>query len=206
MIAILNGESSDMQRLKQAFDHLGIDAQGVDSADRLERASGIVLPENRSFSRMIRSLRDLALIGPLLRAAADGRPILGISHGMHLLLDVSFEEGQHTGLGLVHGSAARFDLGEHPAARHFSIPHQGWSQVNWTGDCPLTAGLRSGEPFYFDHAYHAEPLDHRVVHARCNHGIDFSAVIWKGRVFGIQFLPEKSEDAGLKVLANFGAL
>lgn len=206
MIAIIDCESCDTRDIKRAFDHLGTDVEVANSVNQLERASKIVIPTSESFPRMVRGLRDSGLVGPLLDAAGGGRPILAISRGMHLLFDVSYEEGQHTGLGLVHGKVIRFDLGDHPVARHFSLPHQGWNQVRWTNDCPLTAGLRSGEYFYFHHAFHAEPLDHTDATAHCNHGIDFAALIWKDRIFGTQFLPEKSEDAGLKLLASFAEL
>ena len=206
MIAIVDCESSDTRGIQRAFERIGTKTAVVNSIDRLERASKIVIPPSASFPRMIRSLRDGGLVGPLLSAASGGRPVLAISRGMHLLFDVCYEEGQHTGLGLVHGKVIRFEFGEHPAARHFSLPHQGWNQVHWTNDCPLTAGLESGEYFYFHHSFHAEPLEHTDTGAQCNHGVDFSALIWKDRIFGTQFLPEKSEDAGLKLLANFAAL
>ncbi len=203
MIAIVDCESCDTQGIQRALDRLDADAAVVQSADGLERASKIVLPPSDSFPRMIRSLRDRGLVGPLLEAAHGSRPLLGISHGMHLLFDVTYEDGQHTGLGLIHGKVIRFDLGKHPAARHFLLPHEGWNRVQWTDDCPLTAGLDSGEYFYFNHARHAEPLDRADATAVCNHGVDFTALVWKGCIFGTQFLPEKSEDAGMKLLANF---
>ncbi|MBN2563447.1 MAG: imidazole glycerol phosphate synthase subunit HisH [Phycisphaerae bacterium] len=206
MIAIIDCESSDTQGLRKAFDHLAAEARVVRSIEDVERASKIVIPNSSSFSRMIRSLRDARLVAPLLRAADDGRAVLGISHGMHLFFDVSHERGQHTGLGLIHGKVTCFDLGNHPAARHFLIPHRGWNEVHWTNDCPLSAALRSGEYFYFDHASYAEPLDEAFASAKTNHGLDFCSLIWKDRIFGTQFLPEKSEEAGLRLLANFAGL
>lgn len=206
MIAILDCETGDLTRVKQALDSLGADARIVNSADGLARAAKIILPNGGSFAKTVRALRDRGLVGPLLRAADQGSHVLALSLGMHVLMDVSFEDGQHTGLGLIAGKAASFDFGTHPAARHFVLPHQGWNQVTWSNGCPLLTGLESGEYFFFDHTHHAEPLDGRIVAGRCNHGIDFAAVLWQGRIFATQFLPERSEQAGLKVLANFLAM
>ena len=206
MIAILDCEAGDAQRIQKAFTSFGADAKVVGSIDGLDRASKLVIPSGSSFRQAARYIRDRGLVGPLLRAIDDGRGILAVSLGLHLLMDVSYEDGQHTGLGAIHGKVARFDFGTHPAARHFVLPHQGWNQVVWSNGCPLLTGLKSGEYFYFDHSYHAEPLDEKTVAARCNHGIDFAAVISQGRVFATQFLPERSGEAGLKLLANFVAI
>ncbi|HVP13836.1 MAG TPA: imidazole glycerol phosphate synthase subunit HisH [Phycisphaerae bacterium] len=206
MIAILECETGDSSRLQKVFASFGADAKVVGFTEGLDRASKIVIPSGTSFRQTVRSVRDRGLVGPLLRAVEDGRAVLAVSLGMHLLMDVSYEEGQHTGLGAIHGKVARFDFGDHPAARHFVLPHQGWNQVVWSNGCPLLTGLHSGEYFYFDHSYHAEPLDERTIAARSNHGIDFAAVLWQGRVFATQFLPERSGEAGLKLLANFLAM
>jgi imidazole glycerol-phosphate synthase subunit HisH len=206
MIAILECEGGDAQRMQKAFASFGADAQVVSSVVDLDRASKIVIPSGNSFPQTARGIRDRGMIGPLLRAIDDGRAILGVSLGFHLLMDVSYEDGQHTGLGAIPGKVARFDFGTHPAARHFVLPHQGWNQVVWSNGCPLFAGLQSGEYFYFNHSHHAEPLDERLIAARCNHGIDFAAAVWQGRIFAIQFLPERSGEAGLKLLANFLAI
>jgi len=203
MIAIIDCESGATEQVRGILTDLGADAQIVSAAEAIGRASKIVLPSTHSFPDMIRSIRDRGFVAPLLHAINEGRPVLGISHGMHLLMDVSYEDGQHTGLGAIHGKATHFDFGEHPAAKHFVVPHQGWNQVNWTDGCPLLAGLNSGEYFYFDHMNHAEPLDRQFITAECNHGIDFAAVLWNRNVFGTQFLPERSEDAGRKLLINF---
>ncbi len=203
MIAIVECESGNSEKVRDILTDLGADAQVVNSGEAIGRASKIVLPSTQSFSETIKRIRDRGFVAPLLTAVNDGRPVLGISHGMHLLMDVSFEDGQHTGLGAIHGKATHFDFGDHPAAKHFVVPHQGWNQVNWTNGCPLLAGLQSGDYFYFDHMNHAEPLDRRVVTAECNHGIDFAAVLWNRNVFGTQFLPERSDEAGRKLLMNF---
>ena len=203
MIAILDCDCERTGGVRKALGGLGVDTVPAKTVDGIERASKLVIPDCRSFKQTAVWIRDRGLVGPLLRAIDRGCPILGISRGMHLLFDVSYEDGQHAGLGVIHGKVTHFDFGTHPAARHFTVPHQGWNQVQWTSDCPLLAGLKPGAYFYFDHTHHPEPLDVRMVPASCNHGIDFCAVAWKGRVFGTQFLPEKSEEAGRTLFGNF---
>ena len=206
MIAILDVPGGGAQALLRAFQRLDADVQAANAIVDVKLAAKIVIPDSDSFPGLIRWLRDSHLVGPILLAAEQGRPILGVGRGLHLLFDVYHDTGQHTGLGLIPGKVIPLDLGRHPAAQHFLIPHRGPNQVRWAGDGPLTSGLPSGEFFFFDHAAHAEPLDAAQVGATCNHGIDFCALAWRERVFGVQFLPEKSEAAGLKILGNFAGL
>ncbi len=206
MITILDYETSMTAEIRQAFEAVGSAPVVAGSIEQLDRASKIVLPPTASFPRAIRSIRDRGFVEPLMRAVDQKRPILGIGHGLHLLFDVSYEEGQHTGLGVIPGKVTRFDFGDHPA--RFSVPpiHQGFNSVHWSTHCPLFNNLASGTPFYFDHAYYAEPLDARAIFAQSNHGIDFSAAVLHGSIVGLQFLPQSSEDPGRQILRNFAAL
>lgn len=203
MIALLDCDGSETLALRRELDRLDSGVRSVQSADELCRASKLIIPHTKSYRRTLANIRDRGLIAPLLAAIDAGCPVLAVSSGLHLLFDVMYDEAQHVGLGVVHGKVAQFDFGVHPAARHFGIPHQGWNQIVWNNDCPLLSGLKNGEYFYFDHACHAEPLDGRYIAARCNHGIDFAAVVRRGDIFGTQFLPERSDAAGQTVLANF---
>jgi glutamine amidotransferase len=203
MIAVIDYDDTNAHAVKQALEAVGASADLVKAQAPIERANKVIFPNCSSFETMIRSVRDGALVRPLFTAIDRGIPVLGIGMGMHLLFDVSYENGQHTGLGVVPGKTTGFDLGTHPAAASFGPTHRGWSPVSWQRDCPLLAGLGSGESFYFDHSFYADPLDSAVMCATCNRGIDFSAMIWQGRLFGTQFLPEKSEKAGQVVLKNF---
>ncbi|MGB9626629.1 MAG: imidazole glycerol phosphate synthase subunit HisH, partial [Phycisphaerae bacterium] len=135
-----------------------------------------------------------------------GRPFLGICLGLQLLFDVSYEDGEHKGLGVLAGKVVRFDFRDIPAARGFKIPHMGWNQVRWDRPCPLLEGLTSGEYFYFVHSYYVEPADPAVRLGRCEYGVTFTAMAWRDNVYATQFHPEKSQRAGLTILRNFVAL
>lgn len=203
MIVILDLEGSEAHRVQTALQDLHAQVNCTSSADAIENADKLVLPHCKSMRCMVTQLRDRGIVIPLLHAIDKGKTVLGISNGMHALLDVVYEEEQCTGLGIVNGAAALFDFGEHPVARHFAGPHTGWNQVRSTKECPLLADVPEGEYFYFDHTSHAVPMNPTAVMAHSNHGMDFTAVMAQDRVFGTQFLPERSGQAGAAVFANF---
>ncbi|MFO0974653.1 MAG: imidazole glycerol phosphate synthase subunit HisH [Phycisphaerae bacterium] len=206
MIAVIDHGAADQGALLRALQRAGADAELVHSADRLDRAARIVLYANGSFASLARGLRDRRLIGSLVRAILEGRPFLGVGAGMHMLLDVSYDDGQHTGLGVVPGKAIPIPYdASHPARRVYRPPHQGWAAVRWNENCPLLRGLTSGESFYFEHACLAQPLDAAVTVGRSNYGVDFCAVLALGRTYAVQFLPQQSQEAGQRLLANFAA-
>lgn len=206
MIVILDLPGGKTEALMRTFEQLGHDTRTTSALAEVERAARIVIPDGEAFPTLLRGLRDRLLVGPILHAAEQGRPLLGIGRGMHALFDVIHDGGQHTGLGLIPGKVVPLDLGRHPAALHFVIPHRGPNQVHWTTEGPLTTNLADGEYFFFDHACHAEPLDTAHLDATCNHGIDFCALAHQDRAFGVQFQPERSEAPGLRFLDNFAAL
>ena len=206
MVGILDCGVTDMAPLMTALGELGVSPTPVSHADGLLRASRLLIPPVQSMPRAIRAFRDQGLVTPLIRVLSSGIPVLAIDSGFHLLFDVCHDGGQHTGLGVIPGKVTRMEYGSHPAAKHFTLPHQGWNQVNWLSPCPIGTGLTGNDYFYFDHASHAEPLDAGVIAGRTNHGIDFTAVGWSGSLFGTQFRPEQSKESGLRLLANFLAI
>ncbi len=206
MIAIVDYETSHAAEVRAAFESVGVTATIAGAIEQLDRASKIVLPPTATFSRAVRSIRDRGLVPPLMRAVDQGRPILGIGHGLHLLFDVSYEEGQHTGLGVIPGKVTRFDFGDHPVRLSVPTSHQGFSSVHWSQPCTLFNGITSGSSFYFDHRFYADPLDPRIISAIAHHGIDFSAAVVQGSIAGLQFLPHLSEEAGRQILRNFAKM
>lgn len=206
MIALLNFASAQTASLQKALQSADISHRLIDAPADLEGAQKLIIPHARSFSRLVAAIRDKGLVGPLIRRLEAGLPTLAIGAGLHLLFDVSHEEHQHVGLGVIHGKVAHFDFGNHPAARHFKAPHQGWNQVHAAVDQPIMQGIDRASYFYFDHVAHAEPLDIRMIAARTNHGVDFASMIRRESIYGVEFLPEKSDQAGVQLLANFASL
>lgn len=199
MIAIVDFGVGNLRSVQKGLAALGHDAVITADADQIETADGIILPGVGAFGDAMVSLRRLGLLSTLRGAARSGKPLLGICLGMQLLFSVSEEHGQHVGLGIIPGHVKRF-------RGDFKIPQVGWNQVHWRRPCPLADGVADGEYAYFVHSFYVEPLDSSVVVGVTDYFIEFPSVVAAGHVFGMQFHPEKSAAAGLRMLSNFASL
>lgn len=206
MIAIIDYGMGNLRSVQKGFQHVGADARIVTSAAEIDGASKVVLPGVGAFADAIKHMRSQGLVEPTMRAIESGRPFLGICLGLQLLFDVSYEDGEYTGLGVVPGKVVRFEFGDVPAARGLKIPHMGWNQLHWDEPCPVLKDVAQGTYFYFVHSYHVQPIEADVRVARSDYGVDFVAMIWRDNLFAMQFHPEKSQENGLKILKNFSEL
>ena len=173
----------------------------------MQNAHGVVLPGVGAFGDAAANLRAAGFEQPLREAVAAGKPLLGICVGMQLLFDESEEMGRHAGLGLIPGRVVRFpgDMAG-PDGRSLKVPQIGWNQLHHDGGDPLLAGVGTGAYAYFVHSYYCAPVDPAYTLATTDYGIDYASVVRRGRVWGIQCHPEKSQATGLRILANFVAL
>ena len=155
-----------------------------------------------AFADAMQKLTDTGLVPVLQRQADGGKPLLGICLGMQLLFDESFEYGKHKGLGFVKGSVSPIadDL-----TQPLKIPHMGWNSLDFKKQSPLFKYINDGEYVYFVHSYYAKNCGDSVI-ATANYGIDMTVAVQNKNVFGTQFHPEKSGDAGLKILAAFAEM
>jgi glutamine amidotransferase len=216
MIAIIDYGMGNLRSVQKGFERVGAQARIVRTADEIRAAEKVVLPGVGAFRDAIGHLREQGLIDPIREAIQSDRPFLGICLGLQLLFDVSYEDGEYAGLGIVPGRVVRFDFTSLPGGRDLKIPHMGWNQVTWSagsvdgepgsGSCPLVKGIESGAYFYFVHSYYVAPADPEVSFGRCRYGHEFTAMIWRGRLFATQFHPEKSQQNGLQLLRNFAEL
>jgi glutamine amidotransferase len=145
---------------------------------------------------------------PFLREyLASDRPFLGICVGMQLLFSGSEEFGRHEGIDFFRGNVVRFP-GDMPARGGgvLKVPHMGWNEVEVIGDPPAFRGIPSGTYFYFVHSYYAAPKVPGDVACRSTYGVPFAAAVSRGNRLAVQFHPEKSQAAGLRLLGNFGRL
>jgi glutamine amidotransferase len=126
---------------------------------------------------------------------------------MQLLFSGSEEFGRHEGIGFFPGKVVRFP-GDMPARDGgvLKVPHMGWNEVEVVGDPPALRGIPSGTYFYFVHSYYAAPEDPGSVVCRSTYGVPFAAAVGRGNRLAVQFHPEKSQTAGLRLLGNFGRL
>ncbi len=196
MITIVDYGSGNLRSVQKAFERLGAAACITDDANRVAEAERLVLPGVGAFGDAMRELHQRGLVEPILAHLRADRPFFGICMGLQLLFETGWEGGQHQGLGVLEGDVARFDL---PSG--FKVPHMGWNTVAWRDGGGRAA--RAEEYFYFVHAYHARPRDETVMAAVTEYGGPFCSAITRGRLFATQFHPEKSQAAGLRLLADF---
>jgi glutamine amidotransferase len=202
MIAVIDYGASNLRSVMHALDHLKVDAHVATGPDGLHGADGIILPGVGAFGAGMDQIRALGFEAPVKQAAADGVPLLGICLGMQFLFEVSEEMGTHTGLGLLPGRVVRFP-DEALLAQGCKIPHMGWNQLHPTRDTPLLDGVQAGDYTYFVHSFYCAPDDDADVLARTDYGLDFTSIVGRENVFGVQFHPEKSQAVGLRILQNF---
>lgn len=196
MIVIIDYGVGNLRSVQKALEHVGAAAVVADDPHSLDRADGIVLPGVGAFGDGMDHLRARGWVAPLREKAAAGVPLLGICLGMQLLFEESDEMGHHTGLGLLPGRVVRFAEGD------LKVPHVGWNQLQ-VRQGALLAGISSGAYAYFVHSYYALPEADEDVLATTEYGLEFAAVVGRGRVLGAQFHPEKSQEVGLRLLRNF---
>jgi len=197
MLAVVDYGVGNQGSVINMYRRLGMEAVRITTAAEVGAAERLVLPGIGAFDHCMRRLREAGLERPLLAAVARGVPLLGICVGMQMLLDGS-DEGVEPGLGLVRGRALRFPAGV------LKVPHMGWNSVRWLADDALNESLRGEARFYFVHSYRAVCEDPASVLGTTVYGGEFASVIRAGRVYGVQFHPEKSHRFGLALLGNFG--
>lgn len=204
-IAIIDYGMGNLRSVQKAIQKAGGDARIVAEPSGLAGASKFVLPGVGAFRDAIERLRSAGFDKPLIKAASDGTPLLGICLGLQLLFDISHEDGQHKGLGIIPGQVVRFKFDE-TAGPKLAVPHMGWNRIIWSGSCPFLAGLENGTYVYFCHSYYVVPADESVVCTRTGYGLNFVSSIRRDNLFAVQFHPEKSQSAGLQILKNFVAI
>lgn len=197
MLAIVDYGVGNLFSLRSSLKALGVDAETVSSPEGLKTASHIILPGVGAFGDAAKKLRDTGLYDAVKGEASDGKPILGICLGMQLLLDKSYEFGEHEGLGLIPGTV-RPIADVIPA--DYKIPHIGWNELEFT-DHPLFKGLNKGDCVYFVHSYYGADCPNVI--ATTDYGAPLTAAVAKDNVMGCQFHPEKSGPVGLKILRAF---
>ncbi|MAG92345.1 MAG: imidazole glycerol phosphate synthase subunit HisH [Planctomycetaceae bacterium] len=201
MITIVDYRMGNLRSVQKAFEKLGVDAHVTGSADEIAQAEKLVLPGVGAFRDAIAELRKQELVDPILAHVDTDKPFLGICLGLQLLFDVSYEDGEYEGLGVIPGKVVRFE-----DAPGLKIPHMGWNRLERTGESPLLAGIPNEAHFYFVHSYFVVPQDDAVTAARTDHGTTFTSMVARNNLFATQFHPEKSQRGGLKLLENFAKL
>ena len=196
--AIVDYGVGNLKSVANAMAYLGQRTLVTGDAGGLERADAIILPGVGAFPDAAEKLRRTGLDKALI-AQVGHKPILGICLGMQLLLDRGEEGKNCEGLGLISGSVERIKT-------EYKLPHIGWNSLTFQNSSPLFRGLEDGIYAYFVHSYCACAQYGEDVIARTEYGPSVVAAVAHGGVYGCQFHPEKSGEAGLQILKNFGEL
>ena len=193
MIAVIDYGAGNLRSISNALRKVGAEAK---VAKAVSGADAIVLPGVGNFGDAVGKL--VPLKQDITDAIDSGMPFLGLCLGLQALLEGSEEAPGARGLGILKGSCKRFKEKEVPGGK---VPHMGWNQVKKIGGSPLFDGIKDNENFYFVHSYYAPVLKETI--GVCDYGVGFSAAVQKKNVFACQFHPERSGEAGLRVLGNF---
>ena len=203
MTAIVDYGVGNLFSLSSSLRFLGLETEVTRDPDRLRAAERILLPGVGAFGDAREKLDATGLI-PVLLEEAGRKPLLGICLGMQLLFDRGFEYGEHAGLGLIPGEVA--SLGEDLEDRTLKIPHMGWNSLDIVRDDPLFKYFRDGEYVYYVHSFYARHCGEDTLGTSQYGNVAVTGAVRRGNVWGTQFHPEKSGDAGLRLLRAFAEL
>jgi len=203
-VALIDYNMGNIRSIKNALEIFTENVRVVSEGAELGSPSAVVVPGVGSFGDGIKNLRQQGFIEPLCELIVDRKiPYLGICLGLQFLADQSTEQGVHDGLGWISGEVTRIM----PQNQKHRVPHMGWNSVRFASDTDtvLFREFDTNGTFYFVHSYHLDPetIEHNQITSTSWHGTKVTASIRQNNIFGVQFHPEKSQAAGLKVIENF---
>ena len=206
-IAVIDYGMGNLRSVSKAIEHVAprLTVTVTSDPEVVRRAGRVVFPGQGAMPDCMREMDARGLREAVVASARD-KPFLGICIGLQMLFDKS-EEGDVAGLGLLPGKVRRFP---HEAmvdadGEKLKVPHMGWNEVHQTMQHPLWEGIATGSRFYFVHSYYAEPADPQLIAGYSLYPFSFTCAAARGNLFAVQFHPEKSQAAGLRLLANFVA-
>ena len=204
-VAVIDYGMGNLHSIGKALQHADPKTRVLVTSEpsQLRSADRVVFPGVGAIRDCMAALQDLNLV-PLLAELSSTKPFLGVCLGMQALLDESEENEGVSCLGLLPGRVVKFadDLKD-VTGQNLKIPHMGWNRVHQTGVHPLWEGIPQDSRFYFVHSYYASPTNSNHIAATTDFPTPFASALSKGKLFAVQFHPEKSQAAGLRLLANF---
>lgn len=195
-MAIIDYGVGNLRSVEKAFAATGCDAVVTSDESVLRSAERLVLPGVGAFGACMKALSARGFDELVRERVANGTPLMGVCVGMQMLFEESEEFGRTAGLGLLRGQVRRFRNDQ-------VVPHVGWNQISQRRAHPLFAGVEDQRFFYFVHSYYCQPADERVVIGETDYGMTYASMVAEENVCGVQFHPEKSQAAGLRLLGNF---
>jgi imidazole glycerol-phosphate synthase subunit HisH len=202
-VAIIDYGMGNLHSVASAVHHVAPNAKVLVTANEAEilAADHVIFPGVGAIRDCMAEILRLQLDTTVKKVIAQGQPLLGVCVGMQALMTHSEENGGVDCLDVFHGQVKLFQ-GELMEKDHLKVPHMGWNNVNRVVDHALWHGIASDTRFYFVHSYYVDLADENVI-GRCDYGVSFAAMLARKNVVAVQFHPEKSHTAGLKLIRNF---
>jgi glutamine amidotransferase len=199
MIAIIDYGMGNLRSVQKGFERVGFEAVVTRDLGQIEATHGVVLPGVGAFSACMENLGKFGLVEVIRETVRKQKPFLGICLGFQLLFSESEEFGTGKGLDLFPGRVVGFR-----AREDLKVPHMGWNRIDKRRESPFLDGISSGDYVYFVHSFYVAPDDSSIIATTTDYGAPFASSIATDRLFACQFHPEKSQELGLRILANFG--
>ncbi len=196
MLLLVDYGMGNLRSVSKALEKVGFSVKVSSDPEEVKKAEVLVLPGVGAFRDAMENLKKLGLLKEILRHIEKGKPYMGICLGLQLLFERSYEFGETEGFGVLEGEVLLLP----PKVK---VPHIGWNQLWKQKPSDLLNGIKEGEYFYFVHSYHVVPKRQDIVLTTTDYGIDFVSSIEYENIFAVQFHPEKSQKAGLRLLENF---
>jgi glutamine amidotransferase len=194
-ILIVDYGMANLRSVQKAFEKVGFAAEISGDPNRVPECERLVLPGVGAFRDAIARLNETGLSEPIKEHVRKGKKFLGICLGMQLIFDVSYEDGEYRGLGILPGKVVRF-----ADAPGLKVPHMGWNHLRVRQRHGPFRETADGDAVYFVHSYYPVPRDADLVAGEADYPTPFCAAVARGNVFATQFHPEKSQRVGLTML------
>ena len=195
-VAVVDYDAGNTLSVTRALEKVGASVDLTPDPERVTRADAVVLPGVGAFGDCMSKLKERGMDGACREAYRGGKPFLGVCVGLQVLFEGSEESPGVEGLAILPGTVVRFEAGE------LKVPHMGWNELRIERSHPVFEGL-DGEAFYFVHSYYPQPAEPGYVLGTSEYGGEFCAAAGRDNLAAVQFHPEKSSRAGLKLYENF---
>ena len=195
-VAVIDYDAGNTLSVTRALEKVGAHVDLTADPDRLQTADAVVLPGVGAFGDCMKKLRERGMDAACREAFRSGKPFLGVCVALQVIFDDSEESPGAEGLSLLPGSVRRFKVG------NLKVPHMGWNELRLVRKHPVLDGL-DGEAFYFVHSYYPAPAEAADLVGETEYGVRFCAAAGRENLVAVQFHPEKSSRAGLRLYENF---
>ena len=195
-VAVVDYDAGNTLSVTRALKKVGARVDLTPNPEKVAAADAVVLPGVGAFGDCMRKLRERGMDEACLETYRTGKPFLGVCVALQVFFEASEESPGVEGLGILPGRVVKFDVGP------LKVPHMGWNDLDLARPHPVFDGL-SGEAFYFVHSYYPEPEEPSDLLGVSDYGVAFCAAAGRENLVAVQFHPEKSSLAGLKLYENF---